>query len=195
MVHDVGAAGAIGSVDGKKVLGGGEPGGVGDDVQAKAVLPGLGEVEPEFALGGLHDGELGERTAALQLAEGLAVAERGEVVKDVYAEGGLLEREVAHVADEQNEFLLVVGAAVGLGGGLDDDDGGAVGGLLGEGAGAVREAVVGNVDPTTGGGIGGGRGVGVGEAVEEEMHGSIVQACGAGRGVADDAWGESVLMV
>ena len=88
---------------------------------------GLCEIEPEFPLGGLHEGEGREGAFPLQQAEGLSVAERREMVEDADTAGGLLECEVAHVADEEDELLLVVGTAVRFGGGLDDDDAGLVG--------------------------------------------------------------------
>ncbi len=95
------------------------------------------------------------------------------MVEDADAACGLLEREVAHVGDEDDELFLVVGAAEGLGGGLDDDDAGLGGRLLGEGAGAVGVAVVGDVDPAAGFAVGCGGACGGDAGVEEglgELH-------------------------
>ena len=149
-VHDVGYAGFVGAVDLGEVLSLGGPGGVGDEGDVEALLLGLGEVEAEFALGGDHAGDGRELAGLLEFQEGLAVRFGGEVVEDLDSLCGLLQGEVAHVGDEYNEFLLVVGAAQGLGGGFDDDDACLGGGLLGERAGAVGVAVVGDVDPAGG---------------------------------------------
>ncbi len=65
---------------------------------------------------------------ALELEEGLAVRFGRPVVEDFDAAASLFEGEVAHVADEDDELFLVVGAAEGFGGGLDDDDAGLGGG-------------------------------------------------------------------
>ena len=121
---------------------------------------GLAQVQAEFALSGSHAGEGRELAGLLELEEGLAVGFGGEVVEDLDAFGGLLQSEVAHVGDEDDEFLLVVRAAQGFSGGLDDDDAGSFGGLLGQGAGAVGVAVVGDVDPTAGSEVGSFGGVG-----------------------------------
>jgi hypothetical protein len=93
---------------------------------------------------------------ALEFEEGLAVAVGREVIEDRDAFGLLLEREVTHVRDEDDEFFLVVGAAESLGGGFDDDDAGVGGGLFGEGAGTVGVAIVGDVDPAAIFDVGGG---------------------------------------
>ncbi len=154
-VHDEGFARFVRAEGGEEVLRGGGPGGVGYEVELEALALGGGEVEAELALGGSHDCDGREVVLALQIEESLAVVGAGEVVEDGDAAGGLLEREVAHVADEDDELFLVVGAAVGLDGGLDEDDAGLGVGLLGEGAGAVGEAVVGDVDPATAGEVGG----------------------------------------
>ena len=69
------------------------------------------------------------------------------MIEDGDSFGLLLESEVAHVGDEDDEFFLVVGTTESLGGGLDDDDAGVGGVLVGEWAGAVGVAVVGDVDP------------------------------------------------
>ncbi len=177
-----------GAVDGGEVSELGEPGGVGDLVEMEALGDSLGEVEAEFALGGAHDGEGGELAVLLEGEQGLAVAYGREVVEDSDAAGGLLEGEVAHVADEEDELFLVVGAAEGLGGRLDDDDAGLVGGLFGEGAGAVGEAVVGDVDPAALGYVFGGGLGGADEAFEEGRDGGLCAGgfCGAGAAGHED---------
>jgi len=111
---------------------------------------------------------------ALEFEERLAVAVGREVVEDGAAFGLLLEREVAHVGDEDDELFLVVGTAEGLGGGFDDDDAGVRGGLLGEGAGAVGVAVVGDVDPAAVFDVGG-SGVRVVDLLLEGGHGFQVR--------------------
>ena len=50
------------------------------------------------------------------------MAERREVVEHADAAGCLLQREMAHVADEQDELFLVVGPSGRLGRGLADDN-------------------------------------------------------------------------
>ena len=174
-VHHKRLAVLVGAVDGEEVGCGGGPGGVLDEVHLETGFDGGGEVEAELALGGGHAGERRKVAVALELEEGLAVAGGREMVEDFDALGGLLQGEVAHVGDEDGEFFLVVRAAKGLGGGLDDDDAGLGGRLFGEGAGAVGVAVVGDVDPAAGGDVVccglGGR-----DEVGEEGHESTVAA-------------------
>ena len=137
------------TVDAEEVFGLREPGGVRDLLELEAGGGSGREIEAKLALGRDHHGECGDVAVLLQLKQALAVTAGGQVVEDADAAGGLLEREVAHVADEEDELLLVVRAAQGLGDGFDDDDAGVGGGLLGEWAGAVSEAIVGDVDPAT----------------------------------------------
>lgn len=75
------------------------------------------------------------------------MAEGREIVEDTDASGGLLQREVVHVADEENELFLMVRPAVRFGGRLDDDDPGLRCRLLRERADAVGESIVRDVDP------------------------------------------------
>ncbi len=166
-VHHVGLAGLVGAVGVEEILGGGGPGGVWDVVQLQASRLGGGEVQAELALGGRHDGERGELAVGLEFAQRLPVAFGREVIKHLDAAGGLLKREVAHVADEDDEFFLVVRPAQGLGGGFDDDDAGLVGGLLGKRPGAVRVAVVGDVNPAALGDVVGGGLVGFDEWIKD----------------------------
>ena len=108
-----------------------------------------------------------------------------EVVEDGDAFGLLLQGEVAHVGDEDDELFLVVRAAEGLGGGFNDDDAGVCGSLFGERAGAVGVAVVGDVDPAAGfqiflGWEGGGDLRGEGGHAEGGMLGGVEGLDGAG---------------
>ena len=121
----------------------------------------------------------GKAAVALKLEEGLTVGGGGEMVEDLDALGGLFQGEVAHIRDEHGELLLVVWAAEGLGGGLDDDDAGLGGWLFGERSGAVGVAVVGDVDPAAGADVGGG-GLGGGDEVGEEGHGMTLTGVGNG---------------
>ena len=107
--------------------------------------------------------------------QALAVGAGGEMVEDGDAAGGLLEGEVAHVRDEKDELFLMVGAAEGLGGGLDDDDASVGGGLIGERSGAVGEAIVGDEDPAAVFEVGSG-GFEGGDLAGEGRHGLTVPA-------------------
>ena len=173
-VHHVGLAGFVGAVGVEEVLRGRGPGGVWHQVELKALLSGGVEVEAEFALGGRHHSQGGELAVSLQLEQRLAVAFGREVIKDLDAAGGLLEREVAHVADQDDEFFLVVGTAQGLGGRLNDDDAGLIGGLLGKRPGAVGVAVVRDVNPAALGDVSGRGLVGFDQACEGWLrHGGL----------------------
>ena len=130
------------------------------------------QVEPELALGGRHAGEAGEFLAALELEQRLAVGVRREVVEDLDAARRLLEREMAHVRDQDDQLFLVIRAAERLGGGFDDDDAGLSRGLLGQRAGPVGEAIVGDVDPAAVPEVFAGR-VGRFDPRLEDSHGSL----------------------
>src|SRR3569833_1213049 len=80
--------------------------------------------------------------------ESLGVAELGEVVDHTDASLSLLEGEVAHIGNEQNQLLLVIGAPMPFVGRFNNDDAGRIRGLLGQRACAVSKPIVGNEYPT-----------------------------------------------
>ncbi len=104
------------------------------------------------------------------------------MVENADTAGGLLQREVAHVADQEDELLLVVGSAVRLGGGFDDDDAGLPRRLFGKRPDAIGEAVVGNVDPASLTDISLGRMCRLNLLLEEGRYGHISTVCGMGAG-------------
>ena len=155
-VHDVGTAVLVWAVNAKEIIVCSEPSGIGNFSQLQTVRGCLQKVNAEFALGRLHDGELRQGEVGLYFEQCLAVTLRREVIEDAAAPRCLFQRKVTHVGDQEDEFLLVVRPSHGFRGGFDEDDAGLLGWLLGERTSAVREAVVGNVNPAAVANIGGG---------------------------------------
>ena len=85
-----------------------------DEGDLETLFLGLMEVEAEFSLCWGHAVDGGELVGLLEVEEGLAVGFRAEVVEDFDAFCCLLEGEVAHVGDEDDELFLVIRAAGGL---------------------------------------------------------------------------------
>ena len=146
-VHDIAATRLVGAEYTGEVFAGRKPGGVGYFAELQAVLHGLCEVEAQLALSRLHSGEFWQATLTLQIEEGLAMAPGRKLIENTASAGGLLQREVSHVGDQEDELLLVVGASVRHGGRLHNDDAGVSGCLFGNRPGAVGDAVVWNVNP------------------------------------------------
>ena len=146
-IHDVRLAGGEVAVNALEVGGLRGPGGIFHEVHVQALLDGLVEIEPELAFGWCHAGESRQTRSLLKLKQCGAMGMRREVVEHGDTASALLQRKVAHVADEENELLLVVRPAKRFRGRLDDDDPSLGGGLFGQGTDEVSETVVGNVDP------------------------------------------------